>query len=183
MVAQIEGLNNLKIKYFVTELGRLCNEFGNRPVVILVKNIDYVVNNALPELLFLHDKFNNNKKKNILFIVTSTIPPQNLPNQLKFTYKQCINSVNQRNKYELFKFLTNKFGINISMSEQDLMNFVYQNFRNHSNYDVFQVVKACLDLRKQEGGRLDEVDRTTLEKALRNVPGSLSPQIVQYYNL
>ena len=65
----------------------------------------------------------------------------------------------------------------------DLMNFVYQNFRNHSNYDVFQVVKACLDLRKQEGGRLDEVDRTTLEKALRNVPGSLSPQIVQYYNL
>ena len=183
IVAQVEGVENIKIKYFVTELGRLCNEFIKRPVVILVKNIDSIVNYALPELLFLYDKFNNIEKKNILFIVTSTIPPQNLPRQLKFTYIQCINSTNQSNKYELFKFLTNKFGMNISMNEQDLMNFVYQNFRIHSNNDVFQVVKACLDLKKQEGGSLNEIDRTTLEKALRNVPGSLSPQIIQYYNL
>ena len=69
------------------------------------------------------------------------------------------------------------------MNEQDLMNFVYQNFRIYSNNDVFQVIKTCLDLKKQEGGSLDEVDRTILEKAMRIVPGSLSPQIVQYYNL
>jgi Cdc6-like AAA superfamily ATPase len=182
VVAHIEGEANLKIKFFVTELGRICSEFTKRPVVIFIKNADFIVNKALPELLFLYDKFNNNKK-NIMFILSSTIPPQNFPRQLKFTYIQCINCVNQRNKYGLFKFLTNKFGINISMNEQDLMNFVYQNFRIYSNNDVFQVIKTCLDLKKQEGGSLDEVDRTILEKAMRIVPGSLSPQIVQYYNL
>ena len=181
-MAQIEDPRFLKIKFFVTEFGRLCSEFNKKNVVILVKNIDIIAKTALPELLFLYDKFNNNKK-NIMFILSSTIPPQNFPRQLKFTYIQCINCVNQRNKYGLFKFLLDKIGITISMMEQDLMNFVYQNFRIYSNNDVFQVIKTCLDLKKQEGGSLDEVDRTILEKAMRIVPGSLSPQIVQYYNL
>ena len=118
-----------------------------------------------------------------ILIVSSTIPPQYLPRQLKFTYILCVNCINQRNKYGLFKFITNKFGINITMNEQDLMNFVYQNFKNYSNNDLFNVIKTCLDLQKQNGGSLEEIDRTILENAKRTVSGSLSPQIVQYYNL
>ena len=139
IVAQVEGESFLKIKFFVTEFGRICTENVKRPVLIFIKNDDEIVKNALSELLFLYDKFNNHKK-NLVFIVSSTIPPKNLPKQLKFTYFQCINCVNQRFKYGLFNFLINKFGINVSsMTEQDLMNFVYQNFRNYSNNDVFQV--------------------------------------------
>ena len=62
-----------------------------------------------------------------------------LPKQLKFIYIQCVNCVNQKMKYGLFKFLLDKIGITISMMEQDLMNFVYQNFRTYSNNDIFQV--------------------------------------------
>ena len=164
-------------------MGRLCSEYIKRPVVIFIKNIDIVVKTALPELLFLYDKFNNNSKKNILFIVSSSIPPQSLPRQLKFTYIQCINCVNQRYKYGLLKFLADKFGMNISMNESDLMNFIYQNCRNYSNNDIFQVLKTCLELKKQSGGNLDEIDRNILEKALKMIPGTLPQQIVQYYNL
>ena len=183
IVAQLEDISFLKIQFFVTEFGRCCSEYIKTPVVVFIKNIDALVYNALPELLFLFDKFNDSRK-NIVFMVSSTIPPQNLPNKLKFTYIQLVNSVNQRFKYDLFKFFTGKFGINISsMNEQDLMNFVYQNFRNYSNFDVFQVIRTCLDMKKKSGGNLDDVDRDTLENALRSVPGTLSPQIVQYYNL
>ncbi len=178
---QIEGVQNLKIKYFVTEFGRVCTEI-KKPVVILLKNIETYMNNALPEILFLYDKFNT-IKNNLVFIVSSTYPPQSLPKQLKFTYIYCINCVNQRGKYGLFKFLTNKFGINISMEEQDLMNFVYQNLRTYSNNDVFQAIKTILNMKKQSGGSLNEVDRNTLENAIRSSPGTLSQQVIQYYKL
>ena len=184
VVAQLEGVQNLKIKYFVTEFGRLCSEYINRPVIIFVKNIDLLAyNNALPELMFLYDKFNNNNKKNIFFIVSSTSPPQYLPKQLKFTYIQCVNCANQSMKYGLFKFLIDKLGIKISMMEQDLNNFVYQNMRNYSNKDVFLVIKCCLDLKKQAGGNLQDIDRSILERALRNIKGSLNQQFIQGYNL
>ena len=78
---------------------------------------------------------------NILFIASSSLPLNSLPKQLKFYYINYINCANQNTKYELFKFLTDKFGIIVNMPKQDLMNFVYQNLRNYSNYDVFQVVK------------------------------------------
>ncbi len=182
IVAQIEGVNNFKIKFFVKEFARVSSEYTQKPIVIYVKNVETIVNNALPELLFLFDKFINNKK-DIIFIVSSSIPSQNLPKQLKFYYYLLINSANQQNKYGLFKFLTNKFGINVNMMEQDLMNFVYQNFRNYSNYDVFQVLKSALDMKKQSRGNLQEFDRNVIENALRMVPGSLSPQIMQAFNL
>ena len=182
IVAQIEGVNNFKIQFFVKEFARVSSEYTKRPIVIYVKNVETIVNNALPELLFLFDKFINNKR-DIIFIVSSSIPPQNLPKQLKFYYYLLINSANQQNKYGLFKFLTNKFGINVNMIEQDIMNFVYQNFRNYSNYDVFQVLKSALDMKKQNGGNLQEVDRNVIENALRTVPGSLSQQIMQAFNL
>ena len=178
---QLEGAQNLKIQFFVKEFGRVCAEI-KRPVVILVRNIETYMNNALPELLFLYDKFNT-IKNNLVLIISSTYPPQSLPRQLKFTYIQCINCANQRNKFGLFKFLTDKLGVKVSMEQQDLMNFVYQNFRTYSNNDIFQVIKAALNIAKQDGGSIDEIDRNILEKALRTVPGSLIPQVMQYYKL
>jgi SpoVK/Ycf46/Vps4 family AAA+-type ATPase len=183
ILAQVEGLNNFKVKYFVKEFARITSEVvSKRPIFIFLRNIETLVNNALPELLFLFDKFSN-FKKNILFICSSSVPLNALPKQLKFYYVQCINCANQNTKYGLFKFLTNKFGITVDMPEQDLMNFVYQNLRNYSNYDVFLVIKMGLDLRKQNGGNLGEFDRNILEKAIKAVPGSLSPQVIQAYYL
>ena len=69
------------------------------------------------------------------------------------------------------------------MSDSDLSNFVYQNFRNYSNQDVFQVIKAAMDLKKQAGGSIFEMGRSDLEKALKMKPGSLDPQCMQYYGL
>ena len=111
------------------------------------------------------------------------MPMQYTPKELKFGYNHLINCVNQTNRFELFKFLANKFGMNINMSEQDLSNFIYQNCRNYSNYDVFQALKATLDMKKKNGGNLQEIDRNTLENALRSVQGSMSPQIIQAYKL
>ena len=182
VVAQIEGVSNFKIQYFVKEFARVVTEFTNRPIIVYVRNIETLVQNALPELLFLFDKFNNEKKK-LLFICSSSYPMQNLPKQLKFYYIHCVNCANQNSKYNLFKFLLNKFGMRITIPEQELNNFVYQNLRNYSNNDLFQVIKKALDMRKQSGGSLEEIDRSTLENAVRDVPGTLSPQMIKAYYL
>ena len=79
--------------------------------------------------------------------------------------------------------MTNKFGIKVSMSDSDLNNFVYQNFRNYSNQDVFQVIKTAMDLKKQTGGSIFDISRNELEKALKMKPGSLDQQCIQYYGL
>ena len=184
IVAQIEGLEFFKIQYFIKEFGRICSEntHKERPIVIFVKNIDTLVSKALNELLFLFDKFSNDKR-NLILVASSSIPMKYLPKQLKFTYIQCINCVNQRFKYNLFKFLLNKFGITVNMPEQELMNFAYHNFRNYSNRDIFHVIRVALDIKKQNGGNLENIDRNTLEQSTRTVHGTLSPQIMQAYNL
>ena len=182
VLGQLDNLQHIKIQYFVKEFARIITEYINRPIIVYIKNVDSLSKNALGEILFLHDKFNT-FKKNALFICSSPFPLQNLPQQLKFKYIQLINSANQTNKYNLFRFLTNKFGIKISMSDSDLNNFVYQNFRNYSNQDVFQVIKTAMDLRKQAGGSIFEMGRNDLEKALKMKPGSLAPQCMQYYGL
>ena len=79
--------------------------------------------------------------------------------------------------------MTNKFGINVTMSDTDLSNFVYQNLRNYSNKDVFQVIKLAMDLKKQNGGNIFEISRSDLEKVLKIQPGSLDSQCMQYYGL
>lgn len=182
VVGQLDNLQNIKIQYFVKEFARLITEYINRPLIIYIKNVDYLSKNALGEILFLHDKFNS-YKKNAILICSSPFPVSNLPPQLQFKYVQLINCANQSNKYNLFKFMANKFGINISMSESDLSNFVYQNMKNYSNRDVFQVIKTAMDLKKQAGGSIFEISRNELEKALKMKPGTLDPQCMQYYGL
>ena len=137
---------------------------------------------ALGEVLFLHDKFNTQERK-CLFICSSPYPLRNLPYQLKFKYIQLINSANQSNKYKLFKFLFNQFGINFNMEDNDLSNLVYQNCKNYSNKDVFDVIKLMMDLRKQLGESINNMGRNELEKALNIKQGSLDPQSVQFYYL
>ena len=181
IVGQIEGLNNFKINMFVKEFARCSTEYIQRPIVIYVRHVETLVKSALPELLFLFDKFNSDKR--VIFFISSSMPMKYLPKELKFGNDYLINCVNQNNKYGLFKFLANKFGMNMNMDEQDLSNFIYQNLRNYSNQDVFLALKATLDMKKKSGGNLQDIDRNTLENALRSVQGSLSPQIVQAYNL
>ena len=183
VLGQLDSIQIIKVQYLVKEFARLITEYINKPIIVYVKNVDSLCKfGALGEIMFLHDKFNT-YKKNVLFICSSNFPIKNIPQQLKFKYIQLVNSANQSNKYNLFKFLINKFGIKVSMDENDLSNFVYQNFKNYSNGDVFQVIKCAMDLKKQSGGNVFELGRNELEQALKTKKGSLDQQCMQYYGL
>ena len=69
------------------------------------------------------------------------------------------------------------------MEDNDLSNLVYQNCKNYSNKDVFDVIKLMMDLRKQLGESINNMGRNELEKALNIKQGSLDPQSVQFYYL
>ena len=183
VLGQLDSVQIIKVQYLVKEFARIITEYINRPLIVYVKNVDSLCKfGALGEIMFLYDKFNS-YNKNVLFICSSPFPLKNTPQQLKFKYIHLINSANQNNKYNLFKFLINKFGIKISMDENDLSNFVYQNFKNYSNGDVFQVIKCAMDFKKQSGGNVFEIGRTELEQALKTKKGSLDQQCMQYYGL
>ena len=181
VLGQLDNLQNLKIQYLVKEFSRLITEY-NRPIIVYVKNIDLMSREALGEILFLHDKFNSLDRK-VLFIGSSPYPLRNLPPQLKFKYIHLINSANQSQKYNIFKFYFEKFGIKLNMSESDFANFAYQNFKNFSNRDIFNVIKFMMDIKKQIGESIFDVGRTELENAMKAKPGTLDPQSIQFYYL
>ena len=181
-IGQIDSLKNLKVKYLVKEFARLITEFINRPIIVFIKDVENLTKDGLGEILFLHDKFNSEKRK-VLFICSSQYPLRNLPQQLKFKYIHLINSANQNNKYNLFKFLTNRFGIKVDMSDSDLSNFIFQNSRNYSNLDIFNIIKTCMDLKKQSGESIFEISRSDLEKAFKIKRGSLDENCIQFYHL
>ena len=182
VLGQLDNLQFIKIQFFVKEFARLMSEYKKRPVIIYIKNVDALSRNALGEILFLMDKYNGSKQ-NALLIGSSPFPVKNLPQKLQFNYKVLINSANQNNKINLFKFMINKFGIKIPMNDGDLNNFVYQNLRNYSNRDIFNVIKAAMNLKKESGGNIFEIGRNELEKAIKSTPGSLDPQCMQFYGL
>ena len=182
VLGQLDNLQFIKIQFFVKEFARLMSEYRKRPVIIYIKNVDALSRNALGETLFLMDKYNGSKQ-NALLIGSSPFPVKNLPPKLQFNYKVLINSANQNNKINLFKFMINKFGIKIPMNDGDLNNFVYQNLRNYSNRDIFNVIKAAMNLKKESGGNIFEIGRNELEKAIKSTPGSLDPQCMQFYGL
>ena len=182
VIGQINDLRIIKINYFVKEFARVITECTTKPIIIFLKNIETMTQYALNEILFLHDKFNTEQRR-VLFICSSQYPLRGLPYQLKFKYVQLINGAGQKNKYNLFKFYFYKFGINFKMSDDDLNNFVTQNFRNYSNKDVFFVVKQMMDIKKQKGENIYDLGRDELEQAMKLRPGSLDQQSMQYYYL
>ena len=182
VIGQINDLRIIKINYFVKEFARVITECTTKPIIIFLKNIETMTQYALNEILFLHDKFNTEQRR-VLFICSSQYPLRGLPYQLKFKYVQLINGAGQKNKYNLFKFYFSKFGINFKMSDDDLNNFVIQNFRNYSNKDVFFVVKQMMDIKKQKGENIYDLGRDELEQAMKLRPGSLDQQSMQYYYL
>ena len=182
IIGQINDLRIIKINYFVKEFARVITECTSKPIIIFLKNIETMTQYALNEILFLHDKFNTEQRR-VLFICSSQYPLRGLPYQLKFKYVQLINGAGQKNKYNLFKFYFSKFGINFKMSDDDLNNFVTQNFRNYSNKDVFFVVKQMMDIKKQKGENIYDLGRDELEQAMKLRPGSLDQQSMQYYYL
>ena len=181
VLGQIENYQVIKTDYFVKEFARLLTEY-NRPIIVFIKNISFIVREALNEILFLHDKFNSEERK-VLFICSSPYPLRNLPPQLKFKYIQLINSANQNNKYNMFKFYFDKFGIKLNMNENDFNNFVSQNFQNYSNKDIFILIKYIMDVKKKQGENIFEIGRYELENAAKEKPGSLDAQTIQFYYL
>ena len=182
IIGQIDDLRIIKINYFVKEFARVITEYTTKPIIIFLKNVDTMTQYALNEILFLHDKFNTEQRR-VLFICSSQYPLRGLPYELKFKYVQLINGAGQKNKSNLFKFYFSKFGINFKMSDDDLNNFVAQNFRNYSNKDVFLVVKQMMDIKKQKGENIYDLGRDELEQAMKMRPGSLDQQCIQYYYL
>ena len=185
VVAQLEDISIIKIKYFVKEFARVVIESTQKPLFIHVRNADRIFREALSELLFLYDKFNSFSMKNrqLVFIISSTIPIQSIPKDFKIVYYHCINSANQNLKGGIFRFLLNKFGINMNMNENDLNNFLYYNFKNYSNEDLFNLICCALNIKKQNGETLDTMDKNCLEQAMKIIRGTLSPEVIQYYHL
>ena len=69
------------------------------------------------------------------------------------------------------------------MNEDDFNNFIFQNFRNYSNKDVFNAIKYIMDMKKKGGENIFEIGRFELEKAAKEKPGSLDEQTMKFYYL
>ena len=85
------------------------------------------------------------------------------------------------------KFIANKIGININMNDNDLNGFVYQYLSNYSNEDIFNLVVAAIDLKKNQVD-LDNVYKSgicgeDLYNALNIVKGSLTQDVMRNYYL
>ena len=181
VLGQIEELTYYKIPFFVKEFPRVLLESTVRPLVIYIKNIDKVMNKALQELVFLYDKFNTAKRK-LIIVVSSSLPVEYLPKSIRYEYIYCIKSIHINAKFDLFKFITDKFGMKM-IDEDEIMDFIKNNHRSYSNFDIFKVVKCCLDLNNKNGKSLSGLDKSTLEEATKMIQGSLSPKVIQYYHL
>lgn len=180
-IVQIEGVELFQIPYFIKELARIAPNFEiSKPLIFYVRNIELLFSSttAVNGLFYLIDKFTTDSKK-VLFIASSSYPTQLIPKEIikRFCHFLNINSVDLTAKFAFFKFLVNKLGIMLQMSEQDMILFANQNLQKYSNGDIYNILKMAVDLKKQNtpGDEHPEIiDTLILNKALNIIPASLA---------
>ena len=191
-VVQIEGVELFKIPNFSLELVRTAFSFEpKRPLIIYIRYIEKMFSN-MNNFNFIYDKVCSTKLKNginVIIIVSTTIIDNQLPKQVseKFHYTYCIRPCEKNMKINYIKFIANKIGININMNDNDLNGFVYQYLSNYSNEDIFNLIVAAIDLKKNEIN-LENVYKSgingeDLYKALNIIKGSLTPDVMRNYYL
>ena len=191
-VAQLEGLELFKIPYFAKELARYAFGYMQfKPLIVYIKNIEQMFSN-MSYFNYLYDKTSSSSLKDIIFIASTTIPVQQLHKDIssKFHYVYCIRPADKSHKYDYIKFISEKLGIKINMSEQELNTFAFQNLNNYSNEDIFNLIKAAIEIKKNTIGNNEQnqaykegLNENDIIKAFNSVRGNLTPEIMKYYYL
>ena len=192
-IAQLEGVELFKIANFSLEFMKVAiNYMQFKPLIIYIRNIEKMFSN-MNNFNFIYDKATSSKLDIILIASTSILQNQ-LPKDLssKFHYTYCIRPCEKNEKVNLIKFICKKIGVNINIQDKDLNEFVYQNLRNYSNEDIFNLIVTAVDLKKNKFGNSDEnlemlykegINGEELKNASNIVQGSLTPEVMKNYYL
>ena len=192
-IAQLEGIELFKIPNFSLEFVKVTfNYMQNKPFIVYIRNIEKMFSN-MNNFNFIYDKVSSSKL-NIILIVSTSILQNQLPKELlsKFHYTYCIRPCEKSQKINLIKFICNKIGININVSDKDLNEFAYQNLRNYSNEDIFNLIMTTIDLKKNKYGNGDEslemlykegINMDEIRNAANIVQGSLTQEVMNNYYL
>ena len=190
-VAQIEGIELFKIPNFSLEFMKVAfNHMQNKPLIVYIRNIEKMMSN-MNNFNFIYDKVCGSKLQDVILIVSSSIQ---LPKSVseKFHYSICIRPCEKSQKANFMKFVAKKLGINLNMSDKDLSGFTYQNLDYFSNEDMFNLIVAAIDLKKNkfgggedalEKGWGDGINMEDLHNAMNNVKGSLTQDDIRNYYL
>jgi len=193
-VAQLEGIELFKIPNFSLEYVKVAFNYQQfKPLIIYIRNIEKMFSN-MNNFNFIYDKVCSSKLSNVILIASTSIIVSQLPKELskKFHYTYCIRPCEKNNKVNLIKFICYKIGININVMDKDLNELVYQNLRNYSNEDIFNLIVAAIDLKKNKMGNNDEsleiiykegINLEEIKNATEIVKGSLTPAVINNYYL
>ena len=191
-VAQIEGIELFKIPYFSKEFVKAAFSFmQNKPLIVYLKNIEQMFSN-MNNFNFIYDRVSSSTLPNIIFIASTTELMQRLPKDVskKFHYAHCIRPAAKNQKLNYIKFLSQKIGIKINLSEQELNNFAFENLINYSNEDIFNLIKTAIEIKRQQFGNDEEnmvykegLNYNEIMNALQKVKGNLTPNEIKNYYL
>ena len=191
-VAQIEGPQLFKIPYFAMEFAKLIfNYMKEKPLIVYIKNMEEMFS-SMNDFNFLYDRTSSSHLPNVIFIASSTVPIQMLPKEVskKFHYVHCIRPVDNNNKNNYIKFLSQKIGIRIHISDEDLISFAFKNLNNYSNGDIFNLIITAIEMKKKEieddeGYKVykEGLNEKDLFQALNNAPGTMTPEVMKNYYL
>ena len=191
-VAQIEGMELFKIPYFAKEFVKAAFTYMQfKPLIVYIKNMESMFSN-MNNFNFIYDRASSSSLENIIFIASTTVPIQKLPKDIskKFHYSHCIRPVDKNQKINIINYISQKIGIKINMSEQDLNSFAFQNLGNYSNEDIFNLIKTAIELKQKEIGDDQEnkvykqgISEKEMLNALNSVKGSLTAEAIKTYYL
>ena len=191
-VAQIEGNQLFQIPYFAMEFAKVIfNYMQFKPLIVYIKNMEEMFSN-MNDFNFLYDRTSSSHLQNVIFIASSTVPVQMLPKEVskKFHYIHSIRPVDKNHKIDYIKFLSQKIGIRLHISDEDLNTFSFKNLNNYSNGDIFNLIITAIEMKNKEIGDGEEnkvykegLNINDLTNALNNAPGTLTPEVMKNYYL
>ena len=191
-VAQLEGIELFKIENFSLEFVKCAfNYMPNKPLIIYIRNIEKMFNN-MNNFDFIYDKVCSSKLKNAILIASTSILESQLPKEIskKFHYTFCIRPADLKYKHHFIKFIAKKLDLKINFIENELIAFGYENLRNYSNEDIFNLIVKAIDLKKKnynEGEEnmvyADGISVNDLKEALNYVKGKMDENVLKNYYL
>ena len=167
------------------------NYMKEKPLIVYIKNMEEMFS-SMNDFNFLYDRTSSSHLPNVIFIASSTVPVQMLPKEIskKFHYVHCIRPVDNNNKNNYIKFLSQKIGIRIHISDEDLISFAFKNLNNYSNGDIFNLIITAIEMKKKEieddeGYKVykEGLNEKDLFQALNNAPGTMTPEVMKNYYL
>ena len=193
-VAQLEGVELFKIPNFSLEFVKVAFNYQQfKPLIIYIRNIEKMFSN-MNNFNFIYDKACSSKIKDVILIASTSIIDKQLPKDVskKFHYTYCIRPCEKNQKANLIKFICYKIGINLNVMDKDLNELAYQGLRNYSNEDIFKLIVAAVDLKKNKMGNSDDnmemiyrdgINFEELKNAMDIVKGSITPAVMSNYYL